>query len=335
MWFSKDEPFEQLFDSTRQFTMILYTAPITRARMDFVEVYSQAHKVPVIAIHSAGFYSYFRINLPGTFPIVDTHPDSTATTDLRLLTPWEELSEFAASLTDNIETLSAHEHGHIPYVALLLHYLEKWKQTHGSLPSTYKEKTLFRDTVAAGARTDTPEGGEENFDEAVAAVLKTISSLSLSSSVKEVFEYSPNEVCRERVYSCDVTNLLQMESKSSFWVIADAIKQFYKKHNALPLPGSVPDMKSLPTVYVQLQNIYKAKARQDVAEVLETVRVHPEGKDIDLVEVEAFCKNAAFIKLIHGTKWSEVDATRIISLASMYDHLRLPSNTKIENRDRI
>lgn len=174
--------------------MVLFTAPTTRERMDLMEEYGQKHKVPVITIHAAGFYSYFRINLPGTFPIVDTHPDSTATTDLRLLTPWEELSKFAASLTENIESVSTHEHGHIPYVALLLHYLANWKQTHGSLPTTYKEKTAFRDTVAAGARTDTPEAGEENYDEAVAAVLKTISSPSLSSSVKEVFDYTPNEV---------------------------------------------------------------------------------------------------------------------------------------------
>jgi amyloid beta precursor protein binding protein 1 len=176
--------------------MVLYAAPIARARMELLQEYGQKHNVPVIAVHSAGFYSYFRISLSGNFPIVDTHPDSTATTDLRLLTPWEELSNFAASLTENIESLSAHEHGHIPYVALLLHYLAEWKQTHGSLPSTYKEKTAFRSTVAAGARTDTPEGGEENFDEAVAAVLKTISSPSISSSVREVFDYTLNEVCQ-------------------------------------------------------------------------------------------------------------------------------------------
>jgi len=79
------------------------------------------------------------------------------------------------------------------------------------------------------------------------------------------------------------------------------VKEFYAKHGELPLPGSVPDMKAKSTVYVQLQNIYKAKARQDVAEVLESVRQHPHGKDIDAAEVESFCKNAAFIKLIHKT----------------------------------
>jgi amyloid beta precursor protein binding protein 1 len=57
-------------------------------------------------------------------------------------------------------------------------------------------------------------------------------------------------------------------------------------------------MKTQSTIYVQLQNIYKAKARQDVAEVLETVRGHPNGKDIDVAEVESFCKNAAFITCV-------------------------------------
>jgi len=190
----QEETIERLFDGTMQFTMILYTAPISRDRMELVLKYGQQHNVPVVAIHSAGFYSYFRINLPGNFAIVDTHPDSTATTDLRLLTPWKELSQFATSLTENIESLSAHEHGHIPYVALLLHYLTKWKEEHGTLPSTYKEKTDFRRVVTAGARTDTPEGGEENFEEAVAAVLKTISAPGLPSSVRDVFDYTPNEV---------------------------------------------------------------------------------------------------------------------------------------------
>jgi NEDD8-activating enzyme E1 regulatory subunit len=99
-----------------------------------------------------------------------------------------------------------------------------------------------------------------------------------------------------------------MESTSSFWIIADAIKQFYKKHNALPLPGSVPDMKAQSTAYVQLQNIYK---------VLETVRSHPKGKDIDSAEVESFCKNAAFIKLIRGSESSGTSPTNIKTLAGM------------------
>jgi amyloid beta precursor protein binding protein 1 len=184
----------ELFESEPHYTLIIYSLPIDPKDLALVKKYGEENKVPVISIHSAGFYSYFQIHLPGDFPIVDTHPDSTATTDLRLLKPWPELSKFAEDLTKDIENLSAHEHGHIPYIALLLHYLEKWKESHGQYPSTYKDKKAFGSLVADGARTNNAEGGEENYDEAVAAVMKTILSPSLSSALKEVFDHKPNEV---------------------------------------------------------------------------------------------------------------------------------------------
>jgi amyloid beta precursor protein binding protein 1 len=190
----QDTSLATVLNGDQKYTLIMYTFPIDPANLSSIQKYGSEHSIPLISIHSVGFYSYFRIQLPGNFPIVDTHPDSTATTDLRLLTPWEELSNFAMELTKDIENLGAHEHGHIPYVALLLHYLAKWKEEHGSLPSTYKEKTTFRLLVSNGARKDTAEGGEENFDEAVAAVLKTITFPSLPSAVKEVFNYKPTEV---------------------------------------------------------------------------------------------------------------------------------------------
>lgn len=177
-----------------KFTLILYSSPISTTTLETITQYGLDNKIPLLSIHSAGFYSYFRIHLPGTFPIVDTHPDETATTDLRLLTPWPELSEFVAEVTKDISELTPFKHGHIPYLALLLHYLSEWKEKNGSLPKTYKEKTAFRTFVSDGTRTDNAEGGEENYDEAVAAVLKTISEPTLSSSVREVFEYEPSEV---------------------------------------------------------------------------------------------------------------------------------------------
>ena len=185
---------QKLLDTEQKYTLIIYSLPIEPKDLAIVKKYGEEHKVPVISIHSAGFYSYFQIHLPGNFPIVDTHPDSTATTDLRLLKPWSALSKYADDLTKDIENLSDHEHGHIPYVALLLHYLAKWKESHGEYPITYKDKKAFGVFVADGARVTNAEGGEENYDEAVAAVLKTISAPSLSNNVKEVFDYTPNEV---------------------------------------------------------------------------------------------------------------------------------------------
>ncbi|POS76167.1 ThiF family protein [Diaporthe helianthi] len=287
-WFPKNqEPLdlEKILSASSTFTMIMYTLPIDLAHLTVLQAYGSKHLTPLISIHSAGLYSYFRASLPGTFPIVDTHPDEASTTDLRLLAPWPELLDFAVQMTQEIDTMDNHEHGHIPYVVILLHYLRQWKAIHGEHPKNYAEKTEFRKMVAGGARRDNPEGGEENFDEAAAAVVKTVVPFSLPSSLKEVFDYIGTQPIEER---------------SSFWIIADAVRQFYKEHNCLPLPGNVPDMKAESKVYIQLQNIYKAKARSDVAEVLGIVRQIPGGDAVDPGAVELFCKNAAFVKLVNA-----------------------------------
>ncbi|KAK4238178.1 hypothetical protein C8A03DRAFT_15330 [Achaetomium macrosporum] len=288
-WYPNEDvkTLDSLLSDSPVFTVIMYTHPIRPEQLSRIEAYGQQHKTPLVAIHSAGFYSYFQINLPGAFPIVDTHPDETATTDLRLLTPWPELVAFADELTRDIDGLDNYEHGHLPYVVILLHYLEKWKAAHdGEYPASYDEKIEFRKIVQDAARTNNPEGGEENFDEAAAAVLKTLVPPSLPSGLRKVFEYEHTD---------------PVEQRSGFWLIADAVKQFYDKHKCLPLSGKVPDMKAQSKVYIRLQNIYKDKARKDAAEILQTVQAAPGGERVDPAEVDLFCKNAAFVKLINAT----------------------------------
>ncbi len=200
--------------------------------------------------------------------------------------------------------MKAEDHGHVPWVALLLHFLEEWKKTHnGEVPQNYKEKTEFRSTVSQAARTNNPEGGEENFDEAVAAVLKSLNPPQASSAVKEIF--AAPECATER------------QDTSSFWIIAKAIATFYTKHNALPVPGSVPDMKARSADYIQLQNVYKSKARKDLAEVTESVRSLERNANrtnaIEEKDIEAFCKNAAHIKLVRGRPFHVVQAGQKIT----------------------
>ena len=151
--------------------------------------FTWGHEIPLLYLSSIGFYSTFSLQLPPEFPIVDTHPDPTSTQDLRLLNPWPELSDFTRVKTADLENLSEHEHGHIPYLLLLLHYLGEWRVAHdGKAPENYKEKLRFRDMVEQGIRRDNPEGGEENYDEAVAAVLKSLNPPELSGGLREVFE---------------------------------------------------------------------------------------------------------------------------------------------------
>lgn len=77
-------------------------------------------------------------------------------------------------------------------------------------------------------------------------------------------------------------------------------------------------MKAQSHVYVQLQNIYKNKARRDVDEILSTIQEDPHGKNIERSEVEAFCKNAAFLKLIRGPPSS---SNTLVKLAGLSDRI--------------
>ena len=244
--------------------------------------------IPLFYVQSNGFYSCFSVQLPKLFPIVDTHPDPASAQDLRLLNPWPELATFQRDKTKNLEGLDDHAHGHIPYVLLLLHFLKVWKDSHnGEPPSNYSQKKDFKTLVSANARTSNPEGGEENFDEASAAVLKSLNAPSISSGLHEVFKETTWEALTP--------------AAPNFWWIACGIHDFYQNHNRLlPLPGTLPDMKAQSADYVQLQTIYKKKATDDVSEVIAIIKSHNPPQDIPHSEITEFCKNAAHVKLIRG-----------------------------------
>ncbi|MBE7181196.1 MAG: hypothetical protein INR71_08310, partial [Terriglobus roseus] len=256
-----------------------------------ISQHASAHNKPLLFLHSVGFYAHFSVQLPSAFPIVDTHPDPESTTDLRLLRPWTELSQLAEQKTEGLEQMDEEAHGHVPYVLLLLHFLEKWKESHdGKPPQNYKEKNEFKALLVKATRTNTAEGGEENFEEAVAAVLKNFNVPEPSSTVKEVFK-------------ADECQHLSAKSPN-FWIIANAISQFHEAEGLLPLPGAVPDMKAKSADYIQLQTVYKSKARDDVKTVIQLVRKLEvelsRTNAIEEREIEAFCKNAAHIKLVRG-----------------------------------
>ncbi|KAL8757537.1 MAG: hypothetical protein Q9199_002143 [Rusavskia elegans] len=259
--------------------------------LKLVSSYCATKALPLFYVHSLGLFSHFSTQLPDPFPIVDTHPDPTSTQDLRLLEPWPELQAFAKSKTENLDALSNHDHGHIPYLLLLLRFLTDWRESHdGNPPSEYREKKEFKSFVESKARTDNPEGGEENFDEAAAAILKSLNQSSLPSGLRQVLE--------------DPNSKEPQKNSANFWLVANAIQKFHQTHGALPLPGALPDMKAQSQDYIQLQNIYKAKARHDIEEVTKSVRSTEADlkrqTPVEAKEIEAFCKGAAFVKLIKG-----------------------------------
>lgn len=286
------------------YSLVILVGPTTNSYvLEKICRHAEISSIPLFYVHSVGFYSQFSVQLPAQFPIVDTHPDPTSTQDLRLLNPWPELLMFTREKTGDLDKQSDHDHGHVPYLLLLLHYLNVWEIAKpGEAPANYAEKRDFKAMVEAGARRNNSEGGEENFDEAAAAVLKSLNPPSISCGLREVF---------------DATDCKHLRKDSAnFWIIANAINGFHDLHGVLPLPGALPDMKAQSSDYVQLQNIYKAKARSDVTEIIQTVRrSEQELKAISPIEdkeVEAFCKGAQFVKLVHGRPIRVATSTRDI-----------------------
>jgi amyloid beta precursor protein binding protein 1 len=202
MWPKTPLDLEKLLNTSDPFTIVLYTLPLRHDHIRFLESYAERHGIPILSVHCVGYYSYFTIKLPQHLPIVETHPNEDATADLRLLDPWSELSQFARALTEDMDNQSDHDHGHLPLIAILLYYLQKWKDLHGGhVPLTYSDKLAFRTLVSNGTRTNNPEGGEENFEEAISAVMKHITPSSLPSSLKEIFDYKGSPKVRPTLTS--------------------------------------------------------------------------------------------------------------------------------------
>ncbi|KAL9576014.1 MAG: hypothetical protein Q9212_007465 [Teloschistes hypoglaucus] len=276
-----------------KYSLILFIASPKQSSKDLntVSQHCLQNSIPLFYIHSIGLFSHFSVQLPDAFPIVDTHPDPVSTQDLRLLQPWPELQAFMKTKTSDLEALSDHDHSHVPYLILLLHFLEEWKSSHdGNPPSEYKEKKEFKAFIESKARRNNPEGGEENFDEAAAAVLKSLNKPSLPSGLADIF--------------AEATHRKPQTDPANFWLVAAAISAFHTDSGALPLPGALPDMKAQSHDYIQLQNIYKTKARRDIEEITKRIRtmemILERETPVENKEIEAFCKGAAFVKLIRG-----------------------------------
>ncbi|KAK2574020.1 NEDD8-activating enzyme E1 regulatory subunit [Acropora cervicornis] len=250
-----------------------------------------SHNIPLLVCRTYGFIGYMRIVLQ-EHCVIESHPDN-AHPDLRLDRPFPGLSQYVEML--DLNTMSKQEHGHTPYVVLLLKYLNRWKAEHdGKPPLNYKEKDAFKKMLREGILVNehgVPEE-EENFDEAIKAVNTALVPTRIPSEVSKIF--SDNSFSNFN------------ESSSSFWILAKATKEFIENEGQ----GSIPDMTADSKRYIELQNVYQEQARKDVAVITQRVQkiLLDLGKSADTIqdsEIRLFCKNAAFLRLIRGRSLAE------------------------------
>ncbi|KAJ3103065.1 NEDD8-activating enzyme E1 regulatory subunit [Phlyctochytrium planicorne] len=244
-----------------------------------------SNNIPLVVVRSYGFIGYLRIAIP-EHSVVETHPESII--DLRIDCPFPDLVSFFNSF--DLPKLDSMQFAHVPYPVILFQSLEEWKQSHGGqIPSTYKEKTQFKELVNSKRRSAADDS--ENFDEAIAAVMRACSVTGVSKDVRAILD----DPC--------ATNLTAQSS--NFWVLVRATREFVENEGQgrLPVTGIVPDMKADTETYVKLQTVYREKARQDAQSIKKRVvallaSIDRSSDAIPFEEIERFCKNASLLLLI-------------------------------------
>jgi len=251
-------------------------------------------KVPLMVVRSYGFIGYIRLQVE-EHAVVESHP-ANEMADLRLDRPFPGLVRYMDAM--DLDSMDKQKHGHTPYLVILYKCLQSWRETHGGLaPKNYREKQEFKELIRAGIRKNEESGvpeDEENFEEALQAVNTSLNPTRIPTEVSDILA---DEKCGK------------LTAKSNnFWFICRAVRDFVEAQGSgacLPLRGTIPDMFSDSERYIQLQNVYREQADDDVEQVMKGVRRHLEAvgrppESISEESVRRFCKECANIRVVRS-----------------------------------
>ncbi|XP_041981515.1 NEDD8-activating enzyme E1 regulatory subunit [Aricia agestis] len=276
-------------DFFKSFTVVIGTA-LEEKTIRLLAQHLWDINVPFVLCKSVGFLGSFRIQIK-EHAIIETHPENEQT-DLRLDVPFPALSEYLDSV--DIEAVDLKDHGHIPWIVILNHAVQKWQLTNDRWPMSRKEKNEIKSIIDEFIRKD--ENGipinEENFEEAKRAVNTSLVPTFLPVKIQDL------------IYSSSAINL--KKDSSPFWIMCSALKEFIEAEGKgkLPLKGVLPDMTASTESYVKLQNIYRNQAAMEAEIVYRKVQeivsqLHCEN--ISEADVKLFCRHAHDLHIIKGS----------------------------------
>ncbi|XP_015903826.1 NEDD8-activating enzyme E1 regulatory subunit [Parasteatoda tepidariorum] len=264
---------------------------------------------PLLLCRVFGMVGYMRLQFTDR-AIIESRPENEFH-DLRLDQPFTELKEFAESIL--METLSDMEYAHVPFVVILLKYVDWWKsQNNGQLPKNMKEKNLLKAEIMKAMR----KKDDENFEEACRGVNRLVAKTTIPGEIQDILK---DPLCDN----------ITSESKP-FWIMARALKEFVNNEGqgCLPVRGVIPDMTSDTQSYVNLQNIYKRKAEEDAHFIYKRVQdiLSSIGKSQNYIreqDIKVFCKNAHCLRVLHGRAIKDEynpSTTKVQPLISNLEH---------------
>uniref|UniRef100_A0A8C3LZD0 NEDD8-activating enzyme E1 regulatory subunit n=1 Tax=Chrysolophus pictus TaxID=9089 RepID=A0A8C3LZD0_CHRPC len=234
--------------------------------------------IPLLICRTYGLVGYMRIIIK-EHPVVESHPDN-ALEDLRLDKPFPELTEHIQSY--DLDHMDKKDHSHTPWIVIVAKYLTKW----------------FNEVLCILKNENGTPEDEENFEEAIKNVNTALNTTKIPRCIEEIF----NDDC--------CINLT--EQSPSFWILVRAVKEFVANEGqgCLPVRGTIPDMIADSSKFIKLQNVYREKAKRDIAAVgnhaaklLQSLGKAPES--ISERELKLLCSNSAFLRVVRCRSLSE------------------------------
>ena len=294
------------------FSLVIATQLPAAAQRE-VEAFCDAHKIPLIVVHTYGFLGYLKLNL-GEHQVIESHPEHPFP-DLRVLHPFPALRQLIDTSYADLTALSNAAFSHTPWVVLLIKAVDQWKAANGgALPTAYKQKKEVRAIVESYRRVGVQ--ADQNIDEALSAVNTALNTPAPPSSVKALLGdargqlsalVAENAAAASQLAGSDTApsgaasgTAGSRKTQLAFWLKAAATERFVNGEGGgfLPLVGTLPDMTADTQTYVQLQQMYAQQAAADIAAVQAHVRevATAEGLPAEQLvgddDLKLFCKNA-------------------------------------------
>uniref|UniRef100_A0A8C0EDL1 NEDD8-activating enzyme E1 regulatory subunit n=1 Tax=Bubo bubo TaxID=30461 RepID=A0A8C0EDL1_BUBBB len=277
--FVEESP-EKLLDNDpsffRRFNLVVATQLPESTLLRLAELLWNSN-IPLLVCRTYGLVGYMRVIIK-EHTVVESHPDNTLE-DLRLDKPFPELREHIQSY--DLDHMDKKNRDSVK---------KTWQMTFfGAEP--HLSRGILKN------ENGTPED-EENFEEAIKNVNTALNTTEIPRCIEEIFN---DDRC---------INLT--EQSPSFWVLARAVKEFVaaEGQGSLPVRGTIPDMIADSSKFIKLQNVYREKAKKDIAAVgnhaaklLQSLGKAPES--ISERELKLLCSNSAFLRVVRCRSLSE------------------------------
>jgi len=239
----------------------------------------ETNNIPLATARACGLYGEVRTCAGTRWAVERVTPEGSTMMDLRLTSPWSDLSAYVEMKTCDLERLDEAAFKHVPFVALL---------AHATKQCASRDRRAVRDALATMRRGV----DEENFDEAMANA--RYAWTDTGAVTEEIMRLIDDERARQPSATSD-----------KYWFLVAGLRAFIEREGCLPLEGSIPDMTSTTESYVELQRLYADKAAKDAAAVRRNALdaanragvANPE-EFIPEGDTNTFCKNCRNVRVL-------------------------------------